>query len=71
MILFIPLTSMLFIKKTTVLVKLNELGVYSIYSYIVFIGHFVNGWEQERFLYTGFALQIIFIAYLFKRIIRI
>lgn len=34
---FIPITMMLFIKNLRILVKIAEIGVYAIYSYIIFI----------------------------------
>ena len=61
----------IFFSKEELFVKKSFFCIFTFYGYIVFIGHFLNGWEQERFLYTGFALQIIFIAYLFKKLIRI
>ncbi|MDC0216424.1 hypothetical protein OAJ75_04960, partial [Candidatus Pelagibacter sp.] len=59
----------IFFSKEELFIKKSFFCIFSLYSYIVFLGHFLNGWEQERFLYTGFALQIIFIAYLLKNIL--
>jgi hypothetical protein len=51
-------------------IKKSLLCIFILYSYLVFVGHFFNGWEQERFLYTGFVLQIIFIIFLIKKLIK-
>jgi hypothetical protein len=51
-------------------VKKSLLCIFTLYSYLVFVGHFFNGWEQERFLYTGFVLQVIFMNFLIKKIIK-
>jgi hypothetical protein len=51
-------------------IKKSLFCIFILYSYLVFVGHFFNGWEQERFLYTGFVLQIIFINFLIKKFIK-
>jgi len=51
-------------------IKKSLFCIFTLYSYLVFVGHFFNGWEQERFLYTGFVLQIIFINFLIKKLIK-
>ena len=51
-------------------IKKSLLCIFILYFYLVFVGHFFNGWEQERFLYTGFVLQIIFIIFLIKKLIK-
>ena len=71
MVMYFFYLKKIFFSKEELFVKKSFFCIFTFYAYIVFIGHFVNGWEQERFLYTGFALQIIFIAYLFKKLIRI
>ena len=35
--MFFPITALLFIKDFTILVKMNEYGVYAIYSYVILI----------------------------------
>lgn len=40
--------------------------IFSLYSYMLFIGHFFNSWEQERFMYAGMVLYLIYIIYLLK-----
>jgi hypothetical protein len=40
--------------------------IFTLYSYMLFMGHFFNSWEQERFMYSGMVLYLIYIRYLLK-----
>ena len=50
-------------------IKKSFICIFSLYCYLLFVGHLFNGWEQERFLYTGFVLQVIFINFILKKLI--
>jgi hypothetical protein len=45
--------------------------IFSLYSYMLFMGHFFNSWEQERFMYAGMVLYLIYIRYLLKYFFKI
>ena len=53
----------LFIKKTVSV-------IFIFYLYIVVIGHLFNGWEQERFLYTGFVIQLLAVSLFVKQLVK-
>ena len=40
--------------------------IFTLYSYMLFMGHFFNSWEQERFMYSGMVLYLIYIRFLLK-----
>jgi hypothetical protein len=70
LVIYIFLIYLFSFSKEKIFIKKSLFCIFILYSYLVFVGHFFNGWEQERFLYTGFVLQIIFINFLIKKLIK-
>jgi hypothetical protein len=68
--IYIYLVYYIFFSKELLKIKKPLCAIFLFYFYVVLIGHAANGWEQERFLYTGFILQLLAIALLIKQIIN-
>jgi hypothetical protein len=69
-VIYIFLIYRFYFSKEKIFIKKSLFCIFALYSYLVFVGHFFNGWEQERFLYTGFVLQIIFINFIIKKLVK-
>jgi len=70
LVIYIFFIYLFYFSKEKIFIKKSLFCIFTLYFYLVFVGHFFNGWEQERFLYTGFVLQVIFINCLIKKIIE-
>ena len=68
--IYIYLVYYIFFFKELLKIKKHLCAIFFFYFYVVIIGHAANGWEQERFLYTGFIIQLLAIALLIKQIIN-
>lgn len=50
----------IFLKKNIFNYKKSLFLIFFTYSWILIIGHLLNGYEQERMLYTGFFVHLVF-----------
>jgi hypothetical protein len=70
LVIYIFIIYQFYFSKKKIFIKKSLFCIFILYSYVVFLGHYANGWEQERFLYSGFVLQIIFINFLIRKFIN-